>query len=62
MSHTPSKADIDCRAEQPNLISPRYYRDRSYTPQDAVALARLAHQRFQIEASHQKPTQQAKRG
>ena len=62
MSHTLSKADIDCRAEQLNPVSPQYYRDRGYAPQDAVALATLAQQRYQIEASHQKQTQQRERG
>lgn len=60
MSHSPSKTDIDRRAEQLNPVSPQYYRDRGYEPQSAAELASLAQRRFQIEASHQKQTQKRK--
>lgn len=61
MSHTPSKTDIDRRAEQLNPISPQYYRDRGYSHQNATALATITQQRCQIEASHLKQTQKRER-
>lgn len=61
MSHTQSKADIDRRSEHLNPISPLYYRDRGYSPQDATELATLTQQRHKIEASHLKQTQKPER-
>ncbi len=61
MSHTPSKTDIDRRAEQLNPTPPQYCRDRGYSHQNATALATITQQRCQIEASHLKQTQKRER-
>lgn len=61
MSHTPSKTDINRRAEQLNSTSSQYYRDRGYSHQNATALATITQQRCQIEASHLKQTQKRER-
>lgn len=60
MSHNPSKSDLDSRSEQLNPNSPRYYRDRGYSREDANALAGLNRQRHEIESSHQQKTNKLK--
>jgi hypothetical protein len=61
MSHTQSKADIERRSEHLSPISPPYYRDRGYSPQDAPKLATPTQQRHPIEASPLKQTQKPER-
>jgi hypothetical protein len=61
MNQTPSKADIDRRAEQLNPISPRYYEDRGYTPEAAVELAASTQRHLLLVASHKKQAQKRKR-
>lgn len=56
MSRNPSKSDLDSRSEQLNPTSPRYYRDRGYSREDANALAELTQQRHEIQSSHQNKT------